>query len=183
MAANSVRPAGQPYPVGNEMAEFATVKIIKGPSGDWGSWWLGQSDDPTLNSTKVVETLDNVYHFTASVQFFRHATPAKDDAGLAPFGMGAVDRAARLETRLASSAMMELMERMGLGLEGGGDPVDVGALVNGATWEDRGSVALDFVIVNREQFLIESIGSAEPMLKYASPGATELTTRTIEVTP
>jgi hypothetical protein len=181
MPANSVRPAGQAYPTGKELDEFATVKIDKGPSGDWGTWWMGWSDDPTTNSTKVVETLESLYRFTASVQFFRHASPSKDGAGLASYGLGAVDRAARLEAVLASSDMMELMERMGLGLEGGGDPVDVGALVNGATWEDRGMVTLDFAIVNREQFLIESIGSAEAILKYASPGATEPTTTTIEV--
>lgn len=182
MAVGSVRPAGQPYPVGTEMAEFATVKIIKGPSGDWGSWYTAWTDDPTTNSTKVIESIENVYRFTASIQFFRHASPAKDVAGLSKFGMGAVDRAARLETVLASEAMMQLMEAMGLGLEGGGDPVDVGALVNGATWEDRGSVELEFSIVNREQFLLVSIASAEAILKYASPGAAELTTKTIEVT-
>ena len=181
MAANSVRPSGQPSPTGTETTEFATVKIIKGPSVGEDSWWTGWSDDLAVGSTKVVETVDSVYRFTASVQFFRHATPAKDGAGLSPFGMGAVDRAARLEAVLASEAMMSLMESMGLGLEGGGDPVDVGALVNDATWEDRGSVTLDFVIVNREQFLLESIGSAEAILKYASPGATEPTTKTIEV--
>ena len=181
MTANSVRPAGQPYPIQGEMTEFATVKIIAGPMADFGTSALIYEDDPTTNSTKVIENIENGYRFTASIQFFRHATPTADGAGLAPFGMGAVDKAARLDAILASSPMMELMEKMGLGLEDSSDPRDVGAFVQSATWEDRGSVDMTFVIINREQFTLESIGSASVVLKVQEPGQSVLTTKTIEV--
>lgn len=180
MADGTVRPAGQSYPTG--VAEFATVKIIKGPIADFGSVVTENLDDPTTGSTKVVENLDNVYRFTASVQFFRHAAPVVDGVGLPTFGLGAVDKAGRLEVRLASTALMALMERCGLGLEGSGDPIDVGALVHDAYWEDRGSVTLDFTIVNREQFLVESIASVTATLKVSEPGAAQPLTETIEVT-
>jgi hypothetical protein len=182
MAANSVRPAGQAYPTGDEMSEFATVKIITGPTADFGAWSVTYEDDPTLHSTKVLEDVENVYRFVASIQFFRHASPVKDAAGHAKFGLSAVDKASRLDTVLASSAMMELMERMGLGLEDSGAPRDIGALVDGAVWEDRGSVDMTFVIVNREQFLLESFGSLAAEVRVASPGQTAPDTFPIEVT-
>ena len=182
MAANSVRPANQGYPAGNEAGEFATVKIMDGPDSDFGTWSTTWLDDPTTNSTKVIENMENVYRFTASVQFFHHTAPAVDGAGLSPFGLGAVDKAARLATILSSTAMMDLMERMGLGLEDSSSPRDVSALVQDATWEDRGSVDLTFTIVNREQFLLESIATADVTLKVQEPGSPTLTTETIEVT-
>lgn len=183
MAADSVRPAGQAAPTGREGEEFATVKIIVGPTSDFGAVSTQWQDDPTSNSTKVIENLENVYRFTASVQFFRHATPWPDAAGISPFGLSAVDKAARLDAVLASEAMMQLMERMGLGLEDTSEPRNVGALIGGATWEDRGSVDLTFTIVNREQFLLESIASAEVTLEVQEPGKATLTTETIEVAP
>lgn len=183
MAPNSVRPSGSPYPTGSEMTEFATVKIITGPTADFGAQSVTYENDPATGSTKVNENIENAYRFTASIQFFRHATPGADEAGLAQFGMGAVDRAARLDTILASTPMMELMERMGLGLEDSSDPIDVGSMVNGATWEDRGAVNMTFTIVNREQFLLESFGSISAAeLRYASPGQAQPDVLPIEVT-
>jgi hypothetical protein len=182
MAANSVRPSGQDYPTAAEATEFATVKITKGPVGDFGTQAITTYDDPTAHSTKVVEDIERGYTFTASIQFFRHALPAPDSAGLAPFGLGALDKASRLESVLGSSSMMELMERMGLGLQGSSEPIDVAALIDDARWEDRGAVTLDFVIVNRETFLIESIASADVTIKVAEPGATQPTTEILEVT-
>ena len=181
MAANSVRPAKQAYPVG--VSEFATVQIIKGPTGDFGTSAIVWKDDPTAHSTKVIEEIETGYKFTASIQFFRHALPANGADGSSPFGLGAVDKAARLETVLGSTAMMDLMERMGLGLQGSGDPVDVGALVDDAKWEDRGSITLDFVVINREQFILESIASVEFTAELASPGDVNLITETKEVAP
>jgi hypothetical protein len=183
MAANSVRPEGQDYSTGKEASEFATVKIVKGPTADFGTQAIVTYDDPTLGSTKVVEEIENCYRFTASIQFYRHASPSPDSSGLAPFGLGALDKSSRLETILSSSAMMDLMERMGLGLEGSSSPVDVSKLLDDARWEGRAAVSLDFVIVNREQFLLESIASADVTLKVAEPGATQLIVETIEVMP
>jgi hypothetical protein len=183
MSSGSVRPAKQRYPADDDVAEFATVGIITGPSADWGTWSTELADDLATGSTKIVETIDNVYKFTASIQFFRHATPANGRDGLPVFGLGALDKATRLEARLASESMMELMEQMGLGIESSSDPIDVAAIVNDTYYEDRGSVNIVFVIVNREQFLIESVGSAEVTLKVAEPGKVQPTTETIEVTP
>lgn len=180
MPANSVRPTKQPHPTGVD--EFATVGIIKGPAGDFGTSAITWSDDPTDHSTKVIESIETNYKFTASIQFYRHSAPAKDANGMSPFGMGAVDKAARLETILGSTLLMDLMERMGLGLQGSGQPVDVGALIDDARWEDRGSITLDFVVINREQFLLESIGSVEFTAEMSIPGKSQLTTETAEVT-
>jgi hypothetical protein len=79
--------------------------------------------------------------------------------------------------------MMDLMERMGLGMENSTAPRDVGEFIQGATWEDRGSVDMTFTIVNREQFLLESIATAEATLYVQEPGKPTLTTETIEVAP
>jgi hypothetical protein len=183
MPDNSVRPSGQPYPAGNEMKEFATVKIMAGPTADFGAQSITYENDPTTHSTKVNENIENVYKFTASIQFFRHATPAADSAGLSQFGMSAVDKAARLDAVLSSSPMMALMEQMGLGLEDSSEPRDVGAFVASATWEDRGSVDMTFVIVNREQFLLESFGSIKSAeIRYQSPGQASPDVYPIEVT-
>jgi hypothetical protein len=183
MQANSVRPEGQDYPTAKEAVEFATVKIINGPTGDYGTQSIVWSDDPTANSTKVLEEIETGYRFTASVQFYRHASPAPDSAGFAPFGLGALDRAARLEARLGSTPLMDLMERMGLGLQGSSSPVDVSKLIDDARWEGRGAVTLDFVIVNRETFAIESIASANVTVKVAEPGAAQPIEENLEVTP
>lgn len=183
MPANSVRPANQEVPTGKEPTEFATVKIIKGPSADFGTASIVNYDDPTTNSTKVVEDIQNNYAFTVSVQFYRHANPSTDSSGMASFGLGALDKAARLETLLGSTPMMELMERMGLGLQGSSEPVDVSALIQDSRWEDRAAVTLDFVIVNRELVLIESIALADVTVKVAEPGASQPTVETIEVEP
>lgn len=183
MPNNSVRPSGQPYPTGNEMSEFATVKIMTGPSSDFGAQSVTYENDPATHSTKVNENIENVYRFIASIQFFRHAAPAADAAGLALFGMSAVDKAARLDARLGSSPMLELMERMGLGLENSSEPRDVGSFVQSSTWEDRGSVDMTFVIVNREQFLLESFGSiAGAEVRFQSPGKSSPDVYPIEVT-
>jgi hypothetical protein len=181
MPDNSVRPADQGYPTGNAVTEFATVKIISGPAGDFGTSSVGYEDDPSTGSTKVFENIENTYAFTASIQFFRHALP-KDGANLPTFGLSAVDKAARLDSRLSSSSMMELMERMGLGLEDSGAPVDVGAIVGGATWEDRGGVSMTFTIVNREQFLLESFGSASATVQVGQPGRSQPDVFPLEVT-
>ena len=184
MPGGSVRPAGQPYPVGDETTEFATVKIMAGPSSDFGAQSITYENDPATGSTKVNENIENVYKFTASIQFFRHARPTSDDAGLAQFGLSAVDKAARLDAILASSPMMALMEQMGLGLEDSSEPRDVGAFVASSTWEDRGSVDMTFVIVNREQFLLESFGSIKAAeIRYQSPGKASPDVFPFEVTP
>lgn len=79
--------------------------------------------------------------------------------------------------------MMELMERLGLGLEDSSPPRDVGAMIgDGAAHEDRANIDLTFNIVNREQFLLESIATADVTLKLQEPGKPTLTTETIEVT-
>jgi hypothetical protein len=166
------------------MSEFATVKILTGPTADFGAQSVTYVNDPATASTKVYEDIENVYAFTASIQFFRHATPTADGAGLSKFGLSAVDKAARLDAILSSTSMMALMEQMGIGLQGSSAPRDIGAFVNSATWEDRGSVDMTFVIVNREQFLLESFGPiASVELRYQSPGQASPDVHHIEVTP
>jgi hypothetical protein len=182
LPAHYVRPAKQLLAVGDDVAEFATVKIIAGPSAEFGTSAIKWTDDPTPQSTLIIEKVDDIYRFTASVQFFRHAIPV-DSAHLPTFAMSAVDRASRLCSRLGSSTMLDLMETVGLGLEGAGQVVDVGDLVNGSKWEDRGSVDLHFVVANYETFTHQSFASASFIAEYQAEGATSLQTKTIEVIP
>jgi hypothetical protein len=143
--------------------------------------------DPATGSTNVIETLDNIYRFTCSIQFFRHATPANDAMGLSPFGMGAFDKAARLGVVLSSSPMMALMGQMGLGLEGLGPPQNLAFLMDGSRWEDRGSVDATFTVENRESISIATIGSLEVDLKFQRQDGTIVSTTVTatqpEVTP
>jgi hypothetical protein len=184
MPANSVRPANQALPVGKEAVEFAMVGILTADS-DFGTFSL--SYDPVLDdgepTEQVTENLDNVYRFTTSIQFFRHTDPAVDTAGLSPFGLGAFDKAARLGVLLASAPMMDLQQQMGIGIEAMSPARNLSALVDGAIWEDRGSVDVTFVVVNRESVLLANVATAEVGLNVAEPGQPTPDTRTIEVNP
>jgi hypothetical protein len=183
MPANSVRPSDQPYPTGVEGGEFATVKIIS-QDADFGSWALEYTAGTT---TSVTQNLDNLYTFVASIQFFRHAAPSQgaqtiDGAGLSPFGLGAFDKAARIGAMLSTEPMLQLMETMGLGLNT--DGIDrarnVSALIDGAVWDDRGSVDVEFVIVNRESVSVATMALMSGSLKFA--GSSGLITQPIGVT-
>lgn len=178
MSANSVRPADQVVPLGSDGNEFATVKILSSDA-DFGTSNKSHVNDTTQGSTKLVETLDNRYTFTTSIQFFRHATPVNDSAGLAKFGLGAFDKAARLVTRLGAEDMLELTESMNLGIEESSPARNVSALVNGAYYEDRGSVDVTFTIPNSETILINSLATASVLLKLAQPGRARPDTATI----
>lgn len=181
----SARPASQASmgpPIG--ASEYVTVKIFTGPDGDFGTWGADYENDPTEGSTKVIEILENVYNFTASIQFFKNAVPSLGRVGSSPHDLSALDRAARLPTVLASSTMMELMERLGLGLEDNSPPRDIGSMIgDGAAHEDRANIDLTFNIVNQERFLLESFATADVTLKVQEPGKPTLTIETIEVTP
>ena len=180
MAANSVRPSDQPYPTGIEGGEFATVKVIS-LNSDFGTWSTSCVQDPTLGSTKLIEQLDNVYNFVASIQFFRHSSPSVDTAGLSPFGLSAVDKAARLGVMISSSPMEQLMETMGLGLVDCSQPRNVASLIDGVIWDDRGSVDITFCVVNRESILVATYGTVDVGLQIQEPGRPALATQTIEV--
>lgn len=183
--ANEVYPAwdvATAYAIG-ATASRASVSYIcttavtggAGPGTDAGHWAT------TANSTNVVESVDSTYMFTASVQFFRHATPAADNVGLSPFGTGAFDKAARLESVLALTPNLDLMDTMGLGLEDVSTARNLSGLVDGAVWEDRGSVDLTFTVVNRESVLLSSFASAEIDLLVQQQGG-HIDESTIEVT-
>lgn len=144
-----------------------------GPATDTTHWAV------TAQSTKVTESIETIDSFTASIQFFRHALPANNTAGRAVFGMGAFDKAVRLEALLALSSNLELMDSLGLCLESVGNPTNVGALVDGATWEDRGAVDVTFTVSNAETALVETIASAEIDLWLQQQTGTDH--RTIEV--
>jgi hypothetical protein len=147
-----------------------------GPAIDTGHW------STTSESVQTAETLDNLYTFVASIQFFRHAQPANDSAGLAKFGLGAFDKAARLMTKLASASMLDLMDQMNLSIEANSPARNVAALVNGAYYEDRGSIDVTFTIPNRETELVNTFAAAGITLEFASPGQPALDTRTFEET-
>lgn len=152
------------------------VKGGAGPATDTAHWTL------TTASTMDVETLDNCYTITTSIQFFRHAAPPLDAAGLSPHGLGAFDKASRLAVKLSGSAMLDLMGTMNMTLESSSLARNVAALVNSAYYEDRGSVDMTFTIPNRETELVNTFAIAGISLEFASPGQPAPETRTIEVT-
>ena len=169
MPANSVRPANQKAPTGAEGDEFATV-LITTMGSDFGTASRSYTDDPTADSTLEIETIDNRYVFHASIQFFRHATPANDAMGLSPFAMGAFDKATRLVSRLGASDMLDLMATMNMGIETCSPARNLAALVDGMRWEDRGSVDVTFTIPNSETILLNSIATVTASLKMQEPG-------------
>lgn len=145
-----------------------------GPATDTTHWAV------TTQSTQVEETLDVYHEFTASVQFFRHSAPAPDGVGLAPIGMGAFDKASRLQSVLMLSPNMELMESLGLMFLGASPARNLAGLVNGAIWEDRGSVDLYFGCSTAESVLLATFASAEILLKAQWPSG-HVDSQTIEV--
>ena len=145
-----------------------------GPATDTTHWTA------TTQATQVTETLDVYHEFTASVQFFHHATPAADGVGAATVGMGAFDKASRLQSVLMLSTNMELMERLGLMFLGASQARNLAGLIDGAVWEDRGSVDLYFGCSTTESVLLETIASAEIGLKAQWPSG-HVDTTTIEV--
>ena len=131
------------------------------------------------DQTVVTENLENRYTFQASIQFFRHATPANDSLGLSPFGMGAFDKATRLVNRLSQSDMLDLMGTMNLGIEASSPARNLAGLVDGARWEDRGSVDVTFTIMNSETLLMNLIERVTAELELAQPGQPYPDTKTI----
>ena len=177
MPVNSVRPANQKAPTGAEGAEFATV-LISTMGSDFGTSSRSYKDDLTAHSTREVETIENRYTFHASIQFFRHSTPANDAMGLSPFAMGAFDKAARLVNRLSETDMLDLMGTLNMGIETCSPAHNLAALVDGMRWEDRGSVDVTFTIPNSETILLNSIAIVTASLKMQEPGR-PLVTKTI----
>ena len=181
--AGRVRPADQAVPVGT--TEYATVRILTSDS-DFGRSNKQYVDDTAQGSTKVKETVEKLYTFTVSIQFFRHATPANDGAGLPVYGLGAFDKASRLANRLSQEDMMALQGEMNLGLARVSSARNVSALVNSSYYEDRGQVDLTFTTPNAETLLLNSIAQATVDLQLAQPGQQHPDHRTItasEVTP
>jgi hypothetical protein len=144
-----------------------------GPASDTTHW------SATAQSTQIVETSDNLYTFTTSIQFFRHKTPAVDGAGLAQFGLGAFDKAARLVAQLGQQDMLDLMDVMNIGIDDNSPARNVSALVNSAYFEDRGSVDITFTIPNSETLLLNTFAAVGISLQFASPGQPAPDTRTI----
>lgn len=145
-----------------------------GPATDTTHWTA------TTQATQVTETLDVYHEFTASVQFFHHASPVADGVGAATVGTGAFDKASRLQSVLMLSTSMELMERLGLMFLGASQARNLAGLVDGAVWEDRGSVDLYFGCSTNESVLLETIASADIGLKAQWPSG-HVDTKTIEV--
>jgi hypothetical protein len=147
-----------------------------GPAADTAHW------SAAAQTTQTIETTENLYTFTTSIQFFRHKTPANDGAGLAQFGLGAFDKASRLATRLGQQDMLDLMDTMNLGIDGNSPARNVSALVNSGYFEDRGSVDFTFTIPNSETLLLNTFAAAGITLQFASPGQPAPDTRTITET-
>lgn len=174
--AGYVRPANQPAPTGAQGAEFATVLILE----DTGTAYPEITRETTQPGDMVTETRAVFHSFTASVQFFKHANPAPDAAGISPFGMSAFSQAARLPMMLTTPNAKILADELGLAFISATPARNLAALAD-EIWEDRGSIDLDFVVENPETALINSLQVAQIEFRHLAPDGV-VTTHTIEVT-
>lgn len=175
MPENSIRKAGLVYPAGQEGSEYGTVKILTTTGKRPISVLTDSATTGVLTETIYQDSL-----IVASVQFFRHASPGLDGAGISRQGSKAFARASTLGLLLQARSSIALMESMGLGFRSASQARDLSELA-GPTYEDRGSVDLTFTIMNAETFTVASVATAVLDIKFQTVGG-DLQETTLEVT-
>lgn len=180
MPENSVRPADQRAPAGDQTTEIATVKILTADEvGRSARTIEADPDDDELS----IEALEVPVRFVASIQFFRRpavnadATTGKDPTGAARYGTAAFDRAVQLGQRLQLSSSVEAMARMGLCLSDVGGARNLAAIVD-ANWESRGQVDVTFNVISRITAPIQTITTVPLTTQVQDPGDDVHTTTT-----
>lgn len=128
MPENSVRPANQNAPAGAKDEQFATVLVTMLPSPLFADRKFRDLPTP---STEVEETLQGQRGVTVSVQFFRG---------------DAYTKAERLGMLLQTSAAIDKMQALGIGLVRVGTARNLTAAVD-TFWEERGQIDLEFYLV------------------------------------
>lgn len=135
MSADSVRPANQQAPTGILSQQFATVLILSvDPVTNSAMGAVSSMEDEALPSTNVEESIELQYIVRTSIQFFKG---------------NALAQARRLSVLFASSAALEAMQKIGLGLLSVSAIRDLTGLVD-TQWEERGQLDVSFTLLARE---------------------------------
>jgi hypothetical protein len=169
---NFFRPHGMRTPAGAASQPYATVQIY---ASDMASFDLRRFlvTDPNVadvvpvgTSTNLIEVLETLDFFTASVQFWRDG--AVDSAGRPTWGETAHSRARSLVARLELSENVALANSYGLGYSKASQVRDLSGNVDGAN-ERRAQVDLTFYVSNAEVAAINSFRYANLQLKIQQP--------------
>lgn len=173
---NTVRPANQLAPTGDQVTEFATVNVIMTDPIGQPSRAVDQTDpDDELSTVEAIEVPIKV---VASVNFYR--SPIADPTGAARHSSAAFDRAVQFGQRLHLSSSIETMARMGLCLTDVSGARNIPAVVD-ANWESRGQLDVTFQVIARTTAPIRTITTVPLTTQAQSPGD-DIDTTTTEVT-
>lgn len=140
MPADSVRPANQTAPTGNQTDQFATVLITVIDSTGEDDRRLANETAPSLN---VSETLIGQRRLVASIQFFRG---------------DAYTKACRLNTLLSMSSSVDKLQAIGLGLVRASPARNLTGVID-AGWEDRAQIDIEFHLVAKEVQSVPTYGT------------------------
>lgn len=153
MPSNAVRPANQAAPVGLPSAPFATVLITDVNSSALAITKQVNQASPSLliDESVIVHSIVSL-----SIQFFN---------GLA------FTQAQRLGVLLQSSAVIERMNVLGIGLLKIGVARNLTGLID-TFWESRGQIDLEFSLLAREQMVLGTYGTFPLAVHYESPPST-----------
>jgi hypothetical protein len=175
MAANTIRPAKQHLPIGNQGVDFGTVLVLS--TSDVATPELSR---PTTGAeaTDVDLYLDTCREFLASVNFYRaRRAPTLASEGAFVDAMGimeqsqwAFDQASRLPTRFWIPSVRILLQQNGISFLGQRGPTRDLTELNDSIYESRGQVDLEFGIVNREVAKVQFLAALNAQLIVAGPG-------------
>ncbi len=176
------KPARQRRPTGTTAYDFATVAIINSDLVSVNVHRFSVSDPlvyghvPTY-ATQLVELVDPLDKFTASINFYRSGQT--DVAGIAVAVAQTMGRARTLVKLLESSDAAERMRAYGLGYITASACRDLSALVDG-NFEDRTQVDLDFYVSDPVVIAVNAIAEVDITTKFQTQSG--LTTTHAEVT-
>lgn len=170
---NFFRPDGQRAPAGAANAPYATVKLY---GATMASYNLRRYEvtDPAVEDVvpadpgdaDLLEALEAMTEFTASVQFFRDG--AVDGAGRPAWGEGAFDRAKRLVMRIEMSDAAMYLAGLGLAYVSASQVRDLSAVADGSN-ERRAQVDLTFYVADAEVALMNMFKTATFAVEVQQP--------------
>lgn len=181
LAPGYFKPARQRRPAGTTAYDFATVSIINAELASVNVQRLNpdshEIDGYAPDGAELVELVDPLTRFTASVNFYRSG--ATDTAGEPSQVAQTMSRATRLVQLLESSDSAERLRGYGLGYIMASKCRDLSALVDG-NFEDRTQVDLDFYASDPVLISVTAFAEADLLIELQS--STGLLTATAEVT-
>jgi hypothetical protein len=164
------KPARQRRPAGTTAYDFATVNITSSDLVSVNVSRFGVTDPLVYGyvpayATDLVELVDPLDQFTASINFYRSGQT--DVAGIAVAVAQTMGRARTLVKLLESSAAAERMRAYGLGYITASKCRDLSAMVDG-NFEDRTQVDLDFYVSDPVVIAINAIAEVDITTKFQS---------------